>query len=872
MKIRARGLCGRRHRHPGAASPAPSCIILLLYNTSDWSQPGVEGPASGAKKGDGVANRQRISEGFEWWGELVVRRRWLVISVMLMVAAGLATQLPRLEIDNSVEAFLHEDDPYLIHYNEFRDHFGRDDVTVIVIRPPEIFDLDFLEKLRALHQDLENEVPYLDEVTSLVNARSTRGEGDELIIEDLLEEWPRDQADLAALREQVFANPLYLDTLVSRDGRLTTVTLEPVVYSPAGSQTEALAGFDEAGEAEPAAASKPRYLTDLESIEMVQAVREVMLRYRSPELEMHLAGTSVVEERLEVEMQSDLEIFLGLSMLAIVAVLLAVFRRVSGVVLPLLTVALSLAATMGAMALFGISLSLTTEILPSFLLTIGVCYSVHILVVFFQALDRGAERGDAIRHALGHSGLAVMMTGLTTAGGLASFAWADVKPVAQLGIVGPLGVMLAVVFALVLLPALLAVVPLRGRGRAQREKSPLLTGLVVACGRLSARRPWLVLGVSALLLALAAAGASQLRFANDYMLWFPEGEPLVEATELIDRELRGAVTLEAIVETGEENGLHAPELLRRLDALAAANASVRHGEIFIGKTISLADILKETHQALNENRREFYDIPNDRLLVAQELLLFENGGADDLENLVDSQFSRARISMKIPWADWVLYPAFLEEMREHLAGVLGEGVRFHLTGFCTIMARAATSFITTMAQSYTLALIIITPLMIFLLGSLRRGLLSMLPNLAPILLTLGLMGWLDIPLDMSTTLIGGIIIGLAVDDTIHFMHRFNCYYEEGGDAQRAVRETLETTGTAMLFTSVVLGAGFLVFTLAYMQNVVVGFGLLCAFATGVAFLADVTLAPALMVLVTSGAAEKTLPTSPISLRVPTDFS
>jgi predicted RND superfamily exporter protein len=733
---------------------------------------------------------------------------------------------------------------------------------VIAIRPPEIFDLAFLEKLRALHQDLENEVPYLDEVTSLVNARSTRGEGDELIIEDLLEEWPRDPAELAALREQVFANPLYLDTLVSRDGRLTTVILEPVVYSPAGSQTEALEGFEEADQAEPAAASKPRYLTDLENVEMVQAVREVMLRHRSPELEMHLAGTAVVEERLEVEMQSDLAVFLGLSTFAIVAVLLAVFRRASGVALPLLTVALSLASTMGAMALFGISLSLTTEILPSFLLTIGVCYSVHILVLFFQAFDRGVEQGDAIRHALGHSGLAVVMTGLTTAGGLASFVWADVKPVAELGIVGPLGVTLAVVFALVLLPALLAVVPLRGPGRARRAKGPLLTELVVRCGRLSAGRPWVVLGASALLLALATAGASQLRFANDYMLWFPEGEPLVEATELIDRELRGVVTLEAIIETGEENGLHAPELLRRLDALAVANASVRHGELFIGKTISLADVLKETHQALNENRREFYGIPDDRLLVAQELLLFENGGADDLEELVDSQFSRARISMKIPWADWMLYPAFLEEMRQHLAGVLGEGVRFHLTGFCTIMARAAISFVTTMAQSYTLALIIITPLMIFLLGSLGRGLLSMLPNLAPILLTLGLMGWLDIPLDMSTTLIGGIIIGLAVDNTIHFVHRFDRYYEEGGDAQRAVWETLETTGTAMLFTSVVLGAGFLAFTFAYMQNIV-EFGLLCAFATGAAFLADVTLAPALMVLVTRRGAEEALPARPL---------
>jgi predicted RND superfamily exporter protein len=768
---------------------------------------------------------------------------------MLTLALGLGTQIAHLEVDNSVEAFLHADDPKLIHYNEFRDEFGRDDVTLIALRPREIFDLGFLSTLRALHADLEAELPYLDEVTSLVNARSTRGEGDELIVADLLEEWPRGPADLAALKRRVFANPLYLDSLISRDGRFTTVIIEPITYSPLDEEAETLEGFEETPSTEPGAVPVRRFLTDLENGELVKAVRRVMQRYRSPDLEMYLAGTAVVEERLEDEMQLDMTRFLSLSLLVIVAVLYLVFRRASGVLLPLLTVVLSLVSTLGAMVLLGISLSLTTEILPSFLLTIGVCYSVHILVIFFQRLDQGFPREDAIPFALGHSGLAVLMTGLTTAGGLASFVWAEVLPVSELGIVGPLGVILAMLFALALLPALLAVVPLRRMGHRAEARNRLSTGFVMACGRFSARRPWSVLAASSLLVLLAAVGVSRLRFSNDYMLWFPEDEPLVAATRLIDRELRGVATLEAIVDTGKENGLHSPELLRRLAAVAEANRSFQDGELFIGKTVSLADVLKETHQALNENRPEFYRIPAERPLIAQELLLFENGGAEDLEELVDSSFGRGRIRMKVPWSDWMLYPAFLDQVYQQLADILGPEVSFHLTGFCTVMARAASAFVVTMVRSYTLALVIITPLMIFLLGSFRRGLLSMVPNLAPIVLTLGLMGWLGIPLDMTTTLIGGIIIGLAVDDTIHFMHRFNRYYEQSGDPRQAVRETLETTGTAMLFTSVVLAAGFLVFLLAYMQNIV-GFGLLCAFATATAFLADITLAPALMVLVT----------------------
>ena len=162
-----------------------------------------------------MALRERIDKGFERWGRMLVRRRWPAIASMLVLAAGLGTQLPALGVDNSVEAFLHADDPKLIHYNEFRDDFGRDDVTVIAIRPREVFDLAFLEVLRDMHEDLEDEVPYVDEVTSMVNARSTRGEGNELIVGDLLDEWPRNQLDLSALRERVFANPLYRGWLSS---------------------------------------------------------------------------------------------------------------------------------------------------------------------------------------------------------------------------------------------------------------------------------------------------------------------------------------------------------------------------------------------------------------------------------------------------------------------------------------------------------------------------------------------------------------------------------------------------------------------------------------------------------------------------------
>jgi predicted RND superfamily exporter protein len=782
---------------------------------------------------------------FERWGDLLARRRGRVLALVLAAAVGLAAAAAGLRIDNSVEAFLHEDDPALLRYNELRDRFGRDDLVVIALKPPEVFDPGFLGWLRALHDDLEQEVPYVDEVTSLWNARFTRGEETELVVGDLLEEPPRTAEDLAQLRERVFSNPLYLDGLVSRDGRITTVSIEPVTYSPRDASADALGGFDD--DPAPAGADAPAFLSDVENMELVAAVRAVMESHRDPAIEMHLAGAPVVEERLEVEMQNDLVRFLGLSLLVVTLALFVLLRRMAGVALPLLTVALSLPTTLGVMSLMDIPLSLTTEILPPYLLTVGVCYSIHVVVIFFQAHDRGLAREAAVRHALRHSGLAVVMTGLTTAGGLVSFAWAQVAPVSHLGIVGPAGVVLAVFFSLVLLPALLLVVPLGPPRSGARAGPARLRRALVRCGELSSRYPIAVVAVSLVVMAAAAVGASRLRFANDYMEWFPEHEPIRTATAFVDRELRGSVTLEAIVDTGSPGALLDPALLRSLERVGIVNASVQRGALFIGKTLSVADIVMETHQALNENRSEFRTIPGSKELVAQELLLFENGGREDLAELADAERRTARISMRIPWADWMLYPDFLADVQRNLEQVLGGDVAVGLTGFSALMARAAESFVVTMVRSYAVALVVITPLMIFLLGSLRLGMLSMLPNLAPVLLTLGLMGWLDIPLDMSTTLIGGIILGLAVDDTIHFVHGFQRAFAARGDARQAVRETLETTGTAMLFTSLVLGAGFLVFTLAYTDTVAV-FGWLTAFATFTAFLADVTLAPALMVL------------------------
>jgi predicted RND superfamily exporter protein len=794
------------------------------------------------------SRRGRIEAAFETWGRVLLRFRWLTIAVITALTLGLTSWLPGLRIDNSEENFLHADDPARVLYDEFRDRFGSGDPAFLIVHPPEIFDLAFLEKLRAFHRDLEREVPYLERVTSLINARSTRGERDELIVEDLLERWPENQEDLRALRERVLGNPLYINILISENAKFTTVSLDPYIHSTLAPSRDELAGFEDVDAVD--ATAEPSLLTDLEQTELVHAMRRVKARYAGPDFEIHAIGGPIFLVAMAETLDRDVKIFLTLAVLMSAVLLFLLFRRLSGVVLPLAVVAFAVLATMGIMVWLDIPMSVTLQILPPFLLVVGVCAAVHILAIVYQRLAAGSDREEAIIFALGHSGLPVVMTSLTTAGGLMSFAAAELEPIAQLGVVAPIGVLLAMVYSLTLLPALIAISPIHARPRADRNALAAgLNRILLRVGDAASLHPWRVVAGTYLSLAVGLGGFVQARFSHDEIRWFPEDDPLRVASELIDREFKGASVLEVLIDTGRENGLYDPDVLERIERAMRYAEGLEVGGLPINKAVSIVDVVKETHRALNENRPEYYELPHDRRLIAQELLLFENSGSDDLEELTDTQFQTARLSVRTPWVDALLYPDFMDQVTAGFRQILGEGMEFQLTGGAALYTRVFKALITTMARSYAIALVVITPLLILLIGNLRRGFFGMIPNLIPVFLTIALMGWLDIPLDASTLLIGGIIIGVAVDDTIHFMHKFNRYYEEERDARAAVRQTLLTTGSALLFTSLVLSAGAFVFLFGHMLT---GryFGVLFGFANIVGFLADVILGPALMVLVT----------------------
>ena len=316
-------------------------------------------------------------------------------------------------------------------------------------------------------------------------------------------------------------------------------------------------------------------------------------------------------------------------------------------------------------------------------------------------------------------------------------------------------------------------------------------------------------------------------------------------TQTIDKELRGSISIEVVLDTNKENGVYEPAFLNAIERATHEIYTFKGEHYFIGKIVSINSVLKEIHMALNENREEFYAIPQNRELVAQEFLLFENSGSDDLEEIVDSLFSKTRLTIKAPWVDSVEYVDMITQLESLLDREFAGLASIEVTGTLPILATTITKSIESSIESYVLAFIVIAILMVVLVGSMKFGLLSMIPNLTPIMFALAFMVYFSLPLDMFTILIGAIAIGMVVDDTIHYMHNFGRYYSERKDVNEAIRLTLRSTGRAIFITSMVLSSGFLVFMFANMTNLY-NFGLITGVTVAFAMVSNLVLTGALL--------------------------
>ncbi len=814
--------------------------------------------------------RERLEKIFEQFTGWVFDHPWRVVTGIVLLMAFMIIQLPQLTFDVTLEGQFEQDDPTYKNYLEFKQQYGEDSVVMIGIESDNIFTQPFLQRLQQFHTELEDSMPYLDEITSLVNVNSIRAEDDQLIVQDLLEEWPEAQQNLEQLKRYVMNYPAYQNVLISEDGRNTAIYLIPDVRGLAGSKADFLA---EEEDAVPQAEEEGSFfgkllstlviqdkaeneklvtekltLTNEQRIEFVENAREIAAKYDSEDFSVYITGRPVIlKDHLAQVMRNMPRSILGTA-IGILILMFLIFRRVVPVFLAVLVVVLSVVSVFGVSSIFNIPIRTSTQVYPPIILAAGICDAIHLFTIFFQQLKQDSDKKRALMYAMRHSGLAMLFTSLTTMGGFLAFALSDMAGISELGVSAAVGVGMALLLTYLLIPALLVILPM-----AANEKRGALSAVtegfwhksVKRLALFSAERPALILSLTAVFAIIAVIGVSQLPMSFDVLTWFPEDEPVKVDTYRADTAFKGASVLEVVVDTGRENGLFEPEVMQALQEAQEFTSSFSGEKIWVGKATSIVDTLKQINRVLNEDRSEFYTIPQDRTAIAQQLFLFETSGWEDLEDLVDSTFSQARLTLRVPSADGADFVPFRETIQQEFTRMFADKADIYLTGSVDLFVRSVWGLMNSMTSSYILAAIVITLLLLLLTGSLRVGLVGMIPNFFPILVVMGVMGFASISISVFTVLLGGIALGLAVDDTVHFVHNFRRNFDRTRNLTASVTETMETTGQALFFTTISLSIGFLAFLTADM-NVLREFGALTVLTVVIALLSDLTITPALM--------------------------
>lgn len=748
-----------------------------------------------------------------------------------------ASQLANLRVDTSAESFLREDAKPIVNYDKFRELFGRDEFFIIAITNTEVFKLATLQSLKTFHETIEQTVPYLQSVESLVNVRSIYGDGDDLIAEELLENFPTTAEQLAQIKQRVQNKPVYYGRLLNKQEDTLTILVKQQPFI---------------GETQDDGSTVYHNLSDAEILRAYNQLLDIAEKFEpsfGPNATIVIGGTPAIGSYMSTVLQRDFGVFTAAALAMVIIVLLGLFRRASGVFIPLAVMSIGVTSCIALMPVLDFPVQVTTSILPSFLLAVCVGAAVHLLSIFYQHYDAGKSKHEAILFALKHTATAILFTSLTTAAGLLSFSFSEILPVASLGLFAAIGSLLAFLSTVVTVPIFLLLTPIKRKPqlKEKQNREGLLYRFTKACLYLSETHPKKIVTVALLLMVASALIIPNIRFAQDSLSWFPDSTKAKQAVKVIEEKITGTMAVELVVDTGSEQGVLEPEFLQTLDAWLTEVERKRFNDIPIRSVNALTTLIKETHQAFNGNKPDNYIIPDDQALIAQELLLIEMDQADDLYEFVEPNYRKTRLTLIVDWGDAIVFADFQDELRNSFKDTFKDQYQLEITGVVPIFSKMFSAMISSAAQSYLLAALVITVMMILLLKSVSDGILSMIPNLLPIMLVLSFMTLADVPLDIFTVLIGSIALGLCVDDTVHFMHGFKAHLAKGDNAYQAVENTLFSTGKALVITTIVLFFAFLTYTLSGLKNMDT-FGMLTAACIVLALLADFLVAPALMVL------------------------
>jgi predicted RND superfamily exporter protein/outer membrane lipoprotein-sorting protein len=762
-------------------------------------------------------------------GETVIAhpRKTLLVGLVafLVVALGLTTA--RFSTDYRI--FFSKDDPGLAAFERLESTFTKTDNVLFVVKAKEahdgaIFQTDPLAAIQEL-TTVGWTLPYATRVDSLTNFQHPEAkEGDEIVVGELVPGDARalDAAALAHIRAAVASEPLLAGSLLARDGRTAAVNV-----------TLRLPG------------KEPREVS-----ESAEAARKAVdaVRARHPDLDIRASGMAFMNDAFMQASIRDMAVMMPLMVVVMLIGMAFVMRSKLATVAVAAVIGVSAAMSMAVAGWLHYPLTPPAVAAPMIVLTVAVADGVHIVLATMEAMREGKTRQQAVVLSLEKNLEAITYTWLTTIVGFVCLNYSDAPPVTHLANMTSFGVTAAFVYSFTVLPALLVVLPIVARGKAASALAGEVDARPTAMARVASfvvRRRIPLLVTTVIVTVIGGWQASRLETNDQFVRYFDQSIPFRRDVDFTMKNLSGIYRLEYQVGSGGPSGIAEPAYLRSLDAFGGwlrAQPEVEH-------VYSVADVVKRVNQVMSANEPAAYRIPDSRAAVSEALLVYEMGLPQglDLTDRVNVDKSAARLTVTVKDVSSQQMNAFTARSESWLRDHAPKAMWAEATGPVVIFSQLGDRNAKSMVQGDFVSLALISLCMIIVLRSFRLGMLSVLPNVIPIVVGYGLWRVFVGQMNIVASVAGSISLGIIVDDTIHFLTRYKAMKAKGLDAETAMTKTLTHVGPAMLGTSVILVLGFGVLTLSSFQMTSY-LGWLSVIIVAVAPLTDLVLAPALVLL------------------------
>lgn len=720
------------------------------------------------------------------------------------VAAGIYLAENGVRFDYNIEAFLPDEDPSIEEYRAFAARYTPDDAVVMVgFETDSLFSESVLGAITEMTRAFED-IPHVQRVRSLTNFERI------VVVSDVVEH--------RRLLESV------TDPAVARRIVLEDSTAVGYLVNPIGTVTALYVHInsDEKG-----------YVIRRAVIDGILAVTGT---YKD-RFHFRYSGIPYLRNAYVDAIRGEAMRYFALSSLVILAALVWLFRGIRGVVVPLLIVYLGVVWTVAIMMVTGSSIDVLSSTISAMILVVGVADSVHLLARYYDGIEAGLGKHEAVRDMLVRLGAATFLTSLTTALGFATLVTSNIVPVRRFGIYTAAGVMMTFFVSIILLTAALSWLPKPGSHSSKRLSGPFRS-LMERIDRIVADHASHVLALGGILFVVSVVGILEVRvnaFVNDDL---GPSTTLYRDQTFFENNLVSPFPLEIVVK-GKPDAFHDPKNLRRIDHLQTFLRS----RPSIGRSFSIVDVIKDLDRNLNPDASG--SIPESSELVSQYLFLLDLAGSDESRQLISPDHSEARIASLVDDIGSSKLEPLLAQIDSVMAGTLEGELTYMKTGTIVLASRVSEHIVDSLLISTLLAFLFVSVIMGFLYRSPVLVVISLIPNILPLLMIAGFMGFAGIELKPATAVIFSISFGVAVDDTIHLLARLKQELRRGLNGSTAIRNSLLGTGKAIVITSVILTGGFLVLMTSQFQSSVYMGGLI-GLTVILALLGDIFLLPALL--------------------------